>query len=386
MATLLLLAIYIVFIGVGIPDSIFGVAWPEIYPELDIGISYANFVTVTISLFTVLSSLVSSKLINRFGTGAVVAFCTALTAVGILGFSVSENIFSLCLFSIPLGFGGGSIDSAVNNYVALHYNAGQMGFLHCFYGIGVSISPYVMSYALTHLSWRAGYKLLFIAQTALTVFALFMLPLWKKMGNTKSEKTQIKQKSIPISELIKRKDVRRVCYLFFFSCGVEISCGTWSSSYLIECKGLDSAKAAQYVLFFYVGLALGRFVCGLTSAFIDCWRQIKIGELLIFSAAIMFILPLPQLVSLFALFLCGFGVGPIFPNLAHMTPKNFSTELSQSVMGVQMASAYTGILIIPSIFGFISKISTRAFPLFILILFFMMIITRIAFLKTKKHR
>lgn len=374
MTLLLLCVIYIAFIGLGLPDSLFGTAWPAIYGEFALPLSAANCVTLIVSGGTVISSAMSARVINKFGTYTVTAVSTALTAAALFGFSVSKNLIWLCLFSIPLGIGAGAVDSALNNYVALHFSASHMNFLHCFYGVGVSVSPYIMSFALSGGSWRGGYRTAFIIQCVITAVLAFSRPLWKKSDKNFSEE----EKSVTLSfaQMIKTPCVKSDLALFASSCAIECTCGAWSSTFLVESKGFSADVAAKTVAMYFVGLALGRFLSGILSSKISSWNLIKSGLVIVFSAIIVLLLPLKSSFAALGLFLLGLGIGPVYPNIMHLTPKNFGKDVSQSIIGLQMAVAYTGITAVPPIFGFLAqKLGMKLFAPFMLVLFVILAIS-----------
>ncbi len=374
MATLLLLVIYIAFIGLGIPDSLFGAAWPAIYTELGLPVSWANFVTMLISGCTILSSLMSARLINRFGTAAVTAVSTALTAAALFGFSASGSMLWLCLFALPLGLGAGAIDTALNNYVALHYKATHMNFLHCFYGIGVSLSPFLMSLALSAGSWRRGYRTVFWFQLAIAALTIVSLPLWKKVKHASRAAEGETGRWVGFLTLIKDGKVRMACSVFLGSCGLEYTCGVWGSTFLVQARGLPAAAAALLITFYYVGIALGRFCSGLLAARLTSGRLVWAGQAVTLAALILLLLPLPAAAAGAGLFLIGFGNGPVFPNILHLTPQTFGRDISQAVMGVQMAAAYVGILLAPALFGLLAQnVSAALFPLYLLAMYGIMI-------------
>lgn len=361
------------FIGLGIPDSLFGVAWPAIYPEFGDSISSASYVTLLISGGTVVSSLISAKLINRFGTALVTAVSTAMTAIALWGFSISSSIFYLCLFAIPLGLGAGAVDTALNNYVALRYKAKHMDFLHCFYGIGVSMSPYIMSLALQNSTWQTGYKNAALFQAVLAALAIISIPIWGKVS-AKVQVEKIATKTLRVSEMLKMPNVRYTCLVFFSYCALEVTCGTWSSSFLVNSRGVSAGDAARYIMFYYAGMALGRFASGLLANKLTSWNVIKLGQATMLVGICMILFKLPILVTVVGLFLAGFGAGPIFPNLLHLTPIHFGTKISQSVMGVEMALSYIGIMSMPVLFSIIAQVfSTDCFPLFLLCMFAVML-------------
>lgn len=388
MATILLIVIYIDFIGLGIPDSLFGAAWPAIYTEFGLPISYASFVTIIIYGGTVASSLLSAKVINRFGTAKVTAVSTALTAAGLLGFSFSGGLIWLCLFAVPLGLGAGAIDSALNNYIALHYKATHMSFLHCAYGVGVTLSPYLMALALSdNNDWRGGYRIAFFIQIGITAVTLFSLPLWSKIRriNTHDEEEDAAPRTLKLTELIKMPSVRAVWLIFFGSCAIEFTCGSWGSTFLVQSKGMSAENAAKIITFYYAGIAIGRFLSGILAAKLPSWRIIRIGQITIITAIVLLMLPLPVYVAAAGLFLVGLGNGPIYPNLIHLTPKNFGRDISQSVMGSQMAAASIGIMVMPPLFGLLAQgISTDIFPYFLLIMFAVMAVSTFFLIKNLK--
>lgn len=351
MATLLLIVIYIGFIGLGIPDSLFGAAWPAIYSEWNLPVSYNSFVSLTCSLCTFFSSLLSGWVINRFGTAKVTAVSTAVTALSLLLASLSGNFLFLVLLAIPLGFGGGAIDAGLNNYVALHYNAMQMSLLHCFYGVGVSISPYLLSFALAGQGgWRGGYRWVAFLQIAISAVVILTLPLWKKVAQ-KPGMEEEKPVTLTIPQLLKVRGLKPVWLMFFASCTVEYLCNAWGATFLVEHKGLAEADAARTVTLYFVGLATGRLLSGLLSGKLTPKKLVILGESTLVLAVILLFLPIPAKLAWIALFLVGLGVGPIYPNLMHLTPGFFGREVSQSVMGSQMAAATMGFLLTPLIFS-----------------------------------
>ena len=374
MTTFLLFIIYIAFIGLGIPDSLFGTAWPAIYSEFNLPISFAGFVTVIISCGTVISSMFSAKIINRFGTDKVSAFSTAVTAAALIGFSFSGSLWIFCLFAIPLGLGAGAIDTALNNYVAVHYSSTHMSFLHCFYGIGVSASPYIMSLVIGGKSgWRGGYQAAFIIQLCIALLLFFTLPVWKKAGSRK-EGGQQGVKTLTLKETVKIPGVKIMCCLFMATCAIECTCGSWGSTFLVEYKNIATGQAAQIIMFYYVGMATGRFLSGVLAAWLNNWQIIKIGQGVLGVALIFLMLPLSPAVSAVSLFLVGLGNGSLFPNFNYLTTQNFGEDVSQSVMGTQMAAAYVGIMLAPAACGILGQfINMGIFPVYLLIFYLIMV-------------
>lgn len=378
MATLLLIVIFIDFIGLGIPDSLFGAAWPAINSDFGLPISAANAVTVTMTVCSIISSLMSAKLTEKFSTSKIAAVSTALTAVGLFGFSISKNIYMMFFFTLFLGFGAGAIDAVLNNYVAVHYRASHMNFLHCFYGIGVTLSPYLMSLALKNRSWQSGYHLAFIIQLVISIIAFASLPLWQKNGRL-SESSDEKSEKSSFAELIKLPGIKSTWLVFFGSCALEYVSGTWSSSFLVNSRGITVDRAALFVTVYYGGIAFGRFLSGIFSSKLKPQQIILIGTILIIPAIVLVSQPfIPNLIVV-GMFLIGLGNGPLYPNMVHLTPIRFGAQRSQAVMGSQMAAAYIGILSMPTLTGFLAqKFSTDIFPYCLAVLYGIMLISLIA--------
>ena len=376
MATLLLLVIYIAFIGLGIPDSLWGTAWPAIYTEFNLPISFASFVSVTISCGTIVSSMVSSRVIRRFGTNMVSLVSTAMTALALVGFSCSDHFLPLCLLAVPLGLGAGAIDTALNNYVSLHYSAAHMSFLHCFYGIGVSVSPYVLSLVISGESgWRSGYQIAFLIQLSITLILLVTLPVWKKAHGQAEQTEETQARSITLRETTKLPGVKLMWCLFIASCAIECTCGGWGSTFLVEYKHAAAEQAAKLVMFYYVGMALGRFLSGVLAVRLDSWQIIKIGQTILGTAVVILLLPVPAQIAAVGLFLAGLGNGPLFPNFNYLTPQNFGADVSQTVMGTQMAASYVGIMLAPAACGLLGQtIGMGIFPVYLAVFYVLLIV------------
>ena len=365
MATLLVIIIFVSYIGLGIPDSLFGTAWPAIYTEFDLPMSYSNFVTGLMYTGTIVSSLLSSRLVNKFGTALVTACSTALTAFAILGFSYSHNIFVLCLFAIPLGLGAGAIDNVLNNYVALNYKATHVNFLHCSYGVGVALSPYLMSIALGNgNNWQGGYKTMFFFQLALTIICFISLPVWKKVKEQKAEEEETRV--VPIRELLSIPIARTSLVIYFGSCAIESVCLAWGSTFLVNSKGLTPENSAEMITFYFIGMTLGRFLSGVLVNKISPKKIIVIGELIVFIAIILTFVTNPTIVGI-GLFLIGLGNGPVFPNMTHLTPIHMGRDVSQSFIGLQGAISYGSILLSPITFGILAQnFTTDIFGIFLI--------------------
>ena len=357
MTTLLLIVIYIAFIGLGLPDSLFGTAWPAIYVEFGVPVSLASVVSLISCFGTFLSSLFSARLLNRFGTGKVTAVCTLMTVAGLFGYSLSPGFIWMCLLAVPMGLGAGAIDTGLNNYVALHYSASQMNYLHCFYGLGVTVSPYLMSLALSDsTNWRTGYRLAFWLQLSIALVMFAALPLWRRVHQQNLTASEDEApRTLSILELAKMPAVRAVWVVFITSCGVEVTAGAWSSTYLVQAKGMALDAAARVVMLYYLGFALGRLFSGLLSEKLTSWQLIGYSQGIMALALIFLLLPLGPIAAGVGLFLVGLGCGPVFPNMTYLAPLNFGRDVSQSVIGSQMAAAYVGIMALPPLFGLLTQ-------------------------------
>ncbi len=386
MATLILIVIFIDFIGLGIPDSLFGPAWPAIYEEMGLPVSVGSVVSLINTGGTVISSLMSAYLIKRFGTARVTAFSTVVTAVALLGFSFSGNFVFLCLFSLPLGLGGGAIDSALNNYVALHYKATHMNFLHCFYGIGVTLSPFFMSLALAENNdWRGGYRMAFLVQILIAAVTVLSIPLWKKTAEKEGSAAEEAQVAVSPLYLAKMRKVRMSWLMFICSCAIECTAGIWGSTFLVESKGVLPESAAEIIMFYYMGMAVGRFLSGVLAARLSAWKIIRMGTAVLCVAIVLLFLPLPTFGIAAALFLVGLGNGPIFPNLTHLTPETVGKELSGSAIGSQMAAAYVGIMVFPPVFGVLAQnVTPDIFPYYLAVFFLVMLAAMFLLLREVK--
>ncbi len=374
MATLLLIVIYIAFIGLGIPDSLFGAAWPEIYEEFQIPMSFGSFVSCIGCFGTMISSLMGSWLIDRMGTKWVSFISTGLTAVCLLAFSMMPSVLWLTVISFPLGLGAGCIDIALNNYVALHYSQRVMSFLHCFYGVGVSISPYAMSLVLSgDGGWRGGYQIAFLVQIAITLVMLFAIPLWGKVHPEQKGDTEEKTVGLGFWQTVKIPGVKTMCMLFLLSCAIEFTCGNWACTYFVEYRHMDTAMAAKVFTFYYVGITLGRFLSGVLATKFSSWKLIFMGQGIIAAAVVCLLIPGHYAISVLGLFLVGLGNGPMYPNFMYLTPKNFGEDASQSAVGLQMAAASFGIMALPPICGAVGETWSMAFfPLYIAGMFLLM--------------
>lgn len=383
MATLLLIIIYLAFVGLGLPDSAFGTAWPAIYTAFSLPFSYGSIVTTLVTCGTICSSILSVRVISRFGTGKVTAVSTAMTAAALLGYSLSGNLLTLCLLAIPLGLGAGAVDSGLNNYVALHYSSAQMNLLHCFYGIGITVSPFLMSrFLATAASWRGGYRTACLIQLAIALILFLALPLWKKVaGKEVQEEESVRVLSIP--ELAKIPGVKTTWLLFITSCAIENVTNTWGSTFLVEHKGMAADRAAEMMIFYFVGFTVGRLLSGILATKLSCWKIIRIAVVVLGIAMVLLMLPLPDFLVVAALFLVGMGNSPMFPNFTYLAPINFGADISQSVIGTQMAASNTGFMLAPILGGLLGQVfGMGAFPFFLTLLYVLLAIGIIGIQRT----
>ena len=371
MVHLLLAVIYLAFISLGLPDSLLGSAWPSMHLEFGVPVSYAGVISMIIALGTVVSSLQSDRLTRKLGAGMVTALSVLLTALALLGFSLSKSFPALCLMAIPYGLGAGSVDAALNNYVALNYASRHMSWLHCMWGVGTSVGPYVMEYALTGgQGWNAGYRYIAILQFALTLVIFVSLPLWKKRAaQTRTEDAAADVgRALPLREIVRIPGAKDVMVAFFCYCAVEATTMLWASSYLALGRGVSAEAAAGYASLFFIGITVGRALNGfLTMRFSDA-QMIRAGQALVALGALLLLLPLGTGAALAGLVVIGLGCAPIYPCIIHSTPERFGADRSQALIGVQMASAYVGNCLMPPLFGLIANhISISLLPVFLLL-------------------
>ena len=371
--TFLLVVIYIAFIGLGVPDSLIGSAWPAIHSEMNIPVEAVSILTFIISGCTVLSSMFSAGILNKLGTAKVTAFSTAMTAAALLGFSFAPSFWFMIPLAVILGLGAGAIDSGLNNYVALHFKASHMNFLHCFYGIGVSLSPYLMSQALSNAGWRSGYRYAFYVQAAITLLLIISIPMWKKSSSAE-ENEEESCINLTLFQMAKMPEVRQVWIIMLATNAIEYACGVWGSTYLVTEKGFEAKHGALALTVYYIGMSTGRFISGLLSDKISTWKRIGIGTIILAPAIAIMLLPLHGAVTVVGLFLVGLGNGSIYPNMIHLTPHNFGKDVSQSIMGSQIAFAYIGVMLAPPAVSLISGLfGIKIYPVLLAVLYVIMV-------------
>ena len=373
MVSLLLAIIYISFISLGLPDPLLGSGWPVMQLELGVPLSYAGIVSMIIAIGTIISSLSSDFLTRKLNTGLLTAISVATTAIALFGFSLSHSFIAICLWAIPYGLGAGAVDAALNNYVALHYSSRHMNWLHAFWGVGVSISPYIMSFCLINkLGWNMGYRSVSTLQLVLTVILFLSLPLWKKRAKSENGNEEA---SATLKDALKIKGVVFCLIAFFSYCAFECTAGLWASSYMAGARGVDAETAARFAAMFYLGVTGGRFLSGIVADKIGDRRMIQIGGIIMLIGVVMIILPLKtNTIALAGLIVAGLGDAPIYPCIIHSTPTNFGKENSQALVGIQMASAYLGTTLMPPLFGIIAEnISLSLYPFYLAVLAVLML-------------
>ena len=355
MVHLLLIIIYLSFISQGLPDALLGAAWPTMSQQFLVPVSYAGGISLIIAMGTVVSSLLSDRLTKWLGSGKVTAFSVAMPAVAIFGFSVSREYWHLCLWAIPYGLGAGSVDASLNNYVALHYASRHMSWLHCMWGLGASIGPYILGIALTGgMGWDTGYRIISLIQAVLTAALFLSLPLWKKRRDEPAENGCVSE-PLTMKQILSIRGAKEVMLAFFCYCALEQTCILWGSSYFVLHNGLDEETAASLASLFMLGLTFGRFFNGFLTMKINDTNLIRLGQGIIALGVVTMLLPLGKAAAMIGLTLMGLGCAPIYPCIIHSTPDHFGEENSQALIGVQMASAYIGICCMPPLFGLLAN-------------------------------
>ena len=360
------------FISLGLPDSLLGAGWPVMHTELGVSVSFMGIISMVISGGTIVSSLLSDKLTHKFGTRTVTVASVLLTVAALFGFSFSGSFSMLIIFAVPYGLGAGAIDAALNNYVALHYKAKHMSWLHCFWGVGAIISPFIMSFALKNLNWNGGYRIVGFIQLAIALLLLVTLPVWKI---NKTESTA-DTKRVGLTAALKIKGVPFLLIGFFAYCAAEATAMYWASTYFTEVKGISGDRAASFAALFYIGITLGRFASGFITERLGDRRMILLGTGILACGIMILLIPVRSYMTAFAAFLViGFGCAPIYPCIIHSTPANFGAENSGAIIGIQMASAYVGSTFIPPLFGlFGNAVGFSVMPVYLLAFFALMII------------
>ena len=374
MVHILLAIIYLAFISLGLPDSLLGAAWPTMHLYFDVPISYAGWASMIIAACTIVSSLLSDRMTRRLGTGRVTAISVGMTAAALFGFSISRAYWMLLLWAVPYGLGAGSVDAALNNYVALHYKSRHMSWLHCFWGLGASIGPAIMGAAITRgMGWSGGYRIISVMQVVLTAILVLSLPLWKNRSDAAKSETG---KPMSLGQIIAVPGVKSVMACFFCYCALEQTAGLWASTFLVLRWGVTAEQAATLAGLFYFGITAGRAVSGFATFRFDDKQMVRIGQSILLAGIALLILPISRLTAMIGFVAIGVGCAPVYPSLIHSTPDHFGADRSQAIIGVQMASAYLGTCLMPPLFGLIAAaLSVRLMPVFLLILLAVMFVT-----------
>ena len=373
MVNLLIVMIYIAFISLGLPDALLGAAWPIMQGELSVPVSYAGILSLIISTGTVTSSLLSDRMTKWLGCGKVTAISVAITAVALFGFSCSDSYWILCLWAIPYGLGAGSVDAALNNYVALHYASRHMSWLHCMWGIGASVGPYIMGWALSGgMTWNAGYQYVALLQTMVVVLLILSLPAWKRPAA--SENVDAPKKALTLPQIFGINGAKQVMLMFFCYCAIEQTAGLWAASYMVKKNGISAEDAASFASLFYIGITVGRLISGFVTMKLNDRQMIRLGMGILGFGIVVLLLPMGMAATVAGLLLLGLGCAPIYPCVIHSTPDYFGAENSQAVIGVQMASAYVGICLMPPLFGLIANhISVSLLPVYLAVILVLMV-------------
>ena len=379
MTTLLLIIIYFAFISLGLPDSLLGSIWPIAHRELGVPLAWSGPIFMIISLGTVVSSLFSDRLTRRLGAGLVTILSVALTALALFGFGISTSYWMLCLWAVPYGLGAGSIDAALNNYVALHFKSRHMSWLHCMWGIGASTGPYIMNMILTQGgTWHQGYQTISLIQLILTAVVMLSLPLWKKqrlVSDANTTNSNSPSHALSLLEIFALRGAKEVMITFFAYCALEQTAGLWASSYLSNFRGIDPVTAAGYASLFYLGITGGRAISGFITFLLNDSQMIRLGQGIAALGLLLLLFAPIDALSLAGLVIIGLGCAPIYPSIIHSTPAHFGTDKSQAVIGVQMASAYLGNVFMPPLFGLIARYTSIAlYPVYLILLLILMII------------
>jgi len=385
--SLLLAIIYVAFVSLGLPDSLVGAGWPAMHGDLGVPVAFAGIITMIIAGGTILSSLASERITRRFGTGVVTAVSVGMTAAALVGFSSSDAFWMLCLWAVPYGLGAGAVDAALNNYVALHYAARHMNWLHSFWGVGASISPFIMGYAISSgQGWSSAYLVIGLVQVVLTLVLLGSIPLWGRADRARSQQGDAAQSAaqdpleadptakgtshVPLATALRIPGVMLILITFFAYCALESTSILWASTYLVAVRDALPATAAVFGALFLLGITGGRFLAGFFADRIGDRQLIRGGFVLVGVGALMLVLPLQtDVIALAGLVIAGLGSAPIYPAIIHSTPVNFGRRSSQAIIGIQMAAAYVGSTLAPPAFGALAAVTGMwILPLYLLVL------------------
>lgn len=383
MIHLLLIVIYLAFISLGLPDALLGSAWPVMYGEFNVPVSYAGIVTMIIAMGTIVSSLLSDRITTKLGAGRVTAISVAMTAIALYGFSASSSFWIICLWAIPYGLGAGSVDAALNNYVALHYASRHMSWLHCMWGVGTVIGPTIMGRLLTlGARWNSGFLAVSGIQIVLTAILVISLPLWKRKKADAETAEKIEAKPLPLTETVRIKGAKEVMTAFFCYCALESTTMFWASSYMVLHDGIAEEIAAGWASMSCLGITIGRMISGFLTYKLNDRQMIRLGQVIMMLGIVILLIPLGTVGTVAGFLLIGFGCAPVYPCIIHSTPEHFGEDKSQAMIGVQMASAYVGSCFASPVFGFIANhITVALLPIYLLVIAVLMIISHESLVK-----
>ena len=386
MFNLILALTYICFISLGLPDSLLGSAWPVMQEQMSVPVSYAGIVSLIICIGTIVSSLMCDVMIRKMGIGRIIAFSIGLTAVALFGFSVSNQYWMLLLWAIPYGLGAGCVDSVLNNYAALHFKSQHMSWLHCMWGVGASISPYIMSFALVKLdNWNYGYLIVSVIQILLSLYIFTTIPLWKNTPSASGQEEPVQSEALSIRQILAIPGAA-ICFATFFGyCALELTSSLWASSYLVQARGVSVEVASSCASLFYIGITAGRAINGFLAMRYSDRTLIRLGLGIIFAGIMLVFVPFHTMFACAGFVVVGLGCAPVYPCIIHMTPALFGKEKSQAVIGVQMAFAYCGFCIMPPLFGLIANhVSIGLLPAYLLVLLALIVVMHEKLVKLKK--
>lgn len=368
MVHILLAVIYVSFISLGLPDGLLGAGWPAMYEQLGVPVSYAGYISMIIAAGTIVSSLQSDRMTKRLGAGKVTAISVAVTAAALFGFSASRSFAALCLWAVPYGLGAGGVDAAINNYAALHYSSRHMNWLHCMWGLGAAAGPYIMGLCLQGPGWPAGYTVVGGIQVVLTAILFISLPLWKKSRQQMSA-GGAQSSAFRLMDTLRVPGAKQIILTFFCYCALEQTAMLWASSYFVLGYGQADETGAFFGSLFLIGLTAGRFVSGFIAAKLSDAQMIRLGQSIMAAGIAVLFFAVTPAAALVGFLLVGLGCAPVYPCVIHSTPDLFGAVRSQSVVGLEMASAYIGTCLMPPLFGLIAEDSSiRLLPLFLCIL------------------
>ena len=378
----LLIVIYLIFISLGLPDSFIGSCWPTISEYFKISRDFQGIFSLIVSFFTIASSFLTIKLTKYLKNYGVIAISIGLTISGLIIIGFSDNYYLLLLAAIPLGFGGGAIDSILNSYVSLHYKAIHLNFLHAFWGIGAFISPLIIgSFIVDPRGFKDAAFVLSIIQTTILIITLSTLVLWVKVDKiynidsrniTNSENNK---ENIGFFNTFKLRGVIFACITFFSYIAIESLAYSWFTSLCVFGMNIDNDIASKYLSLFYIAISLGRVISGLLSIKIKDKNLIRIGEGILLNGIILLTFKFNFVFMPIALFIIGLGCGPIYPSIVHSTVDKFTSKYSSAVMSIQIGFAYMANISVAPLFGILGNATTFLILPYIMLIFFVILVS-----------